>query len=74
MCDVDLATNSMKRKGFNAINKCTNTSDLDNPSTPQHEAACWHLEEISETESIDEIEIVQRCVLAVMCFSTNGEQ
>ena len=74
MCGIDLATNSTKRKGFNVITKYSNTSDLDNPSTPQNEAICWLLEEIDETDSIDELKIAQRYNLAVMYFSTNGTQ
>lgn len=72
ICDMEIEYGSSERKALNMITKFEDIIILENSTTPQHKAICWLLK-----ETVDEIvdsSIIQRYILAVIYFSTNGKQ
>jgi len=70
ICGMQLI-NGTKRAALNKITEFANLITLEDQSSPQHQALCWLLNDINE--NVSNAYIVQRYVLAVLFYTTNGE-
>ena len=70
ICGMDLKNGSYQRMALNMITEFASLTYFEDKSSPQHQALCWLLGEI--TGPVDS-SIIQRYVLAVMFYSINGD-
>ena len=71
ICSMDLVDGSLKRKALNIITKFADINHFDDHLSPQYQALCWLL---NDADDVIESSIVQRYILAVFFYSTNGEE
>jgi len=72
ICDMEIEYGSSERKALNMITKFEDLIILEDRKTPQNKAICWLLNEI--VDEIVDSSIIQRYILAVIYYSTNGTQ
>ena len=70
ICGMNLQDGSYQRMALNMITEFASLTDFEDKSSPQHQALCWLLKEI--TGPVDS-SIIQRYVLAVMFYSIDGD-